>query len=190
MGRVGLERQIAELIHDQELRTREEAQLLLETAVGMRLGERRHETRGGAELDRVGVANGFAAEADGEKGLAGAGWPEEEHGVAMPWAIQRLVASSRIWRGSIDGWAEKSKLVSSRTNGNWAIFVAISMRRSSRRATSRETRKPSASRRVMSDLAASSSRPSSPSRSAVSFSRSSIPISAPRHGPPGWVRSR
>jgi hypothetical protein len=52
------------------------------------------------------------------------------------------------------------------------------MRRSSRLAISRETKKPSASRNVMSERAASSSSVSSWSRIAVSLSRSSMATSA------------
>jgi len=61
--------------------------------------------------------------------------------------------------------------------GKWTILPAISVRRASLRATSRSTRKASASRRVNSRLAASSSRLSSWSRIAVSLTRVSQPCS-------------
>jgi len=56
-------------------------------------------------------------------------------------------------------------------------LLDIDIRRSSRRAISRDTRKASASRKVIFERAASSSSVSSWSRIAVSFSRSSVAIS-------------
>src|SRR5262249_8534262 len=56
---------------------------------------------------------------------------------ASPCATQRQHANSRIWRGSSEGWAAKSKPSKSRAQGKWAIFIAISIRRSSLRAISR-----------------------------------------------------
>src|SRR5215472_2242142 len=62
MRGVGLERQIAELVDNQQLGFGEEAETLLEPAFRMRLGECRHQRRRGHEQHRVAFANGGAAE--------------------------------------------------------------------------------------------------------------------------------
>jgi hypothetical protein len=73
------------------------------------------------------------------------------------------------------GLGGEVEAVGSRTLGKWAIFRAISTRRSSLRAISRSTRKASASPKLSSRFAASSNRLSSWSRIAVSLSRVSEP---------------
>ena len=131
---VGFQRQVAEFIHDQQLRLRVVHQTLLQPAYVMRLGQRRNECRRRGEQRRVAVLDRFAAERDGKMRFAHAGRPEQQH--ASPLPTQRQVASSRTSFASSDGCAANSKPSSVRTNGNLAIELAIWMRRSSLRATS------------------------------------------------------
>ena len=80
---------------------------------------------------------------------------------ASPCATQRAAARSWIWRLSTLGCALESKSASSRTFGKWAIFIAISSRRSFLRDTSRPTRNATASCSVSCLSPVSSSRLSS-----------------------------
>ena len=68
--RVRLERQVAELVDDQELRLREAEQLLVETLLSMRLGEPRDQRHGRRELHRVAGQDCLATERDGKVRLA------------------------------------------------------------------------------------------------------------------------
>src|SRR5215467_8941093 len=136
MRSIWLEWQITELIDDQQFGLGIEAQPLLEAALGMGLDQSRYQGWGRDEQNRVALADRRTAE-------------RKQH------------ASSRIWRRSSEGWAAKSKPSRSRAYGKWAIFIAISIRRSSLRAISRSHSNASASRRLSSRRLASSSRLSS-----------------------------
>ena len=74
-----LERQVAELVDDEQLRLCEEARALGELALGLGLRERREERRRAGEEDRVAGLDDGAAERDREVRLADAGRAEEQH---------------------------------------------------------------------------------------------------------------
>ena len=81
--RIRVERQVAELVDDQQLRLGEEGEPFLEPGVGMRLGEAGDQRRGRDEEHRVVLPDRFAAERDREMGLADPGWAEEQEHIAM-----------------------------------------------------------------------------------------------------------
>src|SRR5581483_2702814 len=73
MRSVRLQRQVAKLVDDQQLRLREAEQLLVEPLLGVCLGEACDERHGGGELHRVAGQDRLPAEGDGKVGLADAG---------------------------------------------------------------------------------------------------------------------
>jgi hypothetical protein len=101
MRRVGLERQVAELVDDQQLGLGVEAELFLEPALGVRLGQGREKGRRGDEQDRIAFADRRSAERDGQTGLADAG-----RGSDMLPGIRRLRGESsiRFTRGTVSGF--------------------------------------------------------------------------------------
>ena len=80
---VGLERQVAELIDDQELWPRQDCQLFVQRAVSMRLGEHCDQRRGRDELDAVVLPDSLAAEGHGKMSFARARRPQEQDRIAM-----------------------------------------------------------------------------------------------------------
>jgi hypothetical protein len=83
MRGVRLERQIAELVDDQQLRLGEGRQLLFQRSVGMRPGERRHQRRRCGELDRAVLAGRLPAERDRQKCLVRSRRPQEQGSIAI-----------------------------------------------------------------------------------------------------------
>ena len=83
MRGVGLERQIAKLIDDQQLRLGEADQLLVKPLLAMRLGEACDQRHCCRELYRVARQNCFAAERDREMRLAHTGRAEQKHVFAV-----------------------------------------------------------------------------------------------------------
>jgi hypothetical protein len=80
---VGLERQVAELVDDQQLGLGVEGQPLLQPAFGVALGQGGHQGRRGDAQDGVALADRLAAGRDRQMGLAHAGQPQQEQGLAM-----------------------------------------------------------------------------------------------------------
>ena len=71
---MGLERQVAELVDDQEPRLGELGELVLEPSLTVRPGERRYQRRRLNEQDRVAGKDRGPPDRDGEVG--GAPWPQ------------------------------------------------------------------------------------------------------------------
>jgi putative transposase len=78
MRRIGLQRQVAELVDDQELGLRQRKKLLVETPLGVCLGKARHQRRRARELHRVAGQDRLAPEGDREVCLADARRPEQQ----------------------------------------------------------------------------------------------------------------
>ena len=66
MGGIRLERQVAELVDDQQPGLGEVGEAFFQPALGVGLGERSHEGHGGDELHGVAGEDGFPPEGDGE----------------------------------------------------------------------------------------------------------------------------
>src|SRR3954451_1398973 len=106
MRGIGLERQVAQFVDDQQLRFRELGQLLLKPTLSMRLGKLGDQRRSGHEQDRVAGRDGLAADRHRQV-LPTPGGPRSRS--ASPFAMKRPVASSRTWLLSIEVWSAKSK---------------------------------------------------------------------------------
>ena len=72
MRSIGLQRQIAELLHDQELRLGEAHQSVLQPALAVGLGHGSEQRRRGDALDSVAAEDCFPAECNGQVRLADA----------------------------------------------------------------------------------------------------------------------
>ena len=127
MHGVRFQRQVAELVDDQQLRFREAEQLLVQPLLGMCLGEAGDERHGDDELHRVAGQDRLPAERDRKVRLADPCRPEQQHVLAIGDPSQAV--RSRTCFGSIEGCASKSKPASSFPAGKCASFSAISMRR-------------------------------------------------------------
>ena len=73
MRGIGFERQIAELVDDQQLRPGQERELPVERSIVMGLGEDRDQRRCRDELDGVVLADRLPAKSDGEMRFSRAG---------------------------------------------------------------------------------------------------------------------
>src|SRR5918996_909469 len=80
---VGLERQVAELVDDEEPRLGELGELVLEPSLAVRPGERRYQRRRLNEQDRVAGKDRGPPDRDGEVGLADARRPEQQQRLAV-----------------------------------------------------------------------------------------------------------
>ena len=100
MRGIGLERQIAELVDDQQLGLGIEAKPLLEAALAMRLDQSRYKGRGRYEQYRVALADSRTAERNGEMRLAHTGRPEQQQRLAMghPAAARQLANLAGVKR--------------------------------------------------------------------------------------------
>ena len=117
---VGLEGQVAELVDDQQLGLGVEAPAARRAAprhAPWRAGARAPAPARTAPSSRPRWPRGRARRPDAS--CRRPGGPSSSS--ASPLAMQRPVASSRIWPLSSEGWAAKSKPARSRTNGKWAI---------------------------------------------------------------------
>src|SRR5438445_8004445 len=179
MRRIGLERQIAELVDDQQFRFAKVGEAILEPALAMGLGELGYQGRRLSEQHGIACKDRLAPDRHCQMRLAVAvaigrqailagtarcvlptpGGPNNSTASAL--AMKRPAAISRICFLSIEGWAAKSKPSRSRTKGKRASPMLISIRRSSLRPISRSQNRESASRVVSSRRAASSIRLSS-----------------------------
>lgn len=83
MRGVGIERQVAELVDDQQLGLGMEGQALLQASLGMGLDEPGNERRRRHEQHRVALADGLAAERDRQVRLADAGRAEQQQRIAV-----------------------------------------------------------------------------------------------------------
>ena len=70
---IGLERQVAQLVNDQQLRPAQLRQLLVEHSIAMRLGQHGDQGSGGDELHGMVLPDRFAPQAHRQMSLAGAG---------------------------------------------------------------------------------------------------------------------
>jgi len=89
VGGIGLERQIAELVDDQQLGLGEEGQALLQSPIGVRLGEGGDQGWRGHEQHRVAFADGLTASRPSAMArcvLPTPGGPKSSN--ASPWATQ------------------------------------------------------------------------------------------------------
>lgn len=68
---IGLERQVAQLVDDQQLWTRRDRQLLVQRAIAMSLGQHRHQCCRGDELHAVILPNRLSPQGDSQMRLAG-----------------------------------------------------------------------------------------------------------------------
>jgi len=100
IGGVLLERQIAELVDNQQLRPGVVAEPLFEPSFGLGLAKSGDEIERRNEQHRVSALYRLAAESYREMGLADARWPLSSK--ESPLATHRLVASSRTSFGSIE----------------------------------------------------------------------------------------
>src|SRR3954454_317876 len=76
--RLRLERQVAQLVHDQQPRLSEERQPLLQPAARVRLGERGDERGGGDEQDRVALPDRLVAQRHRQVRLADPRRPQQQ----------------------------------------------------------------------------------------------------------------
>ncbi len=125
--RVGFERQIAQLVDDQQLWLGVVDQALLEPAIRICFGELGDQRRRRREQHRVAGHDRLTSDRDGQMRLADPGGPRNR--TASPLAMNRPLGSSRTCALSMDGCAPKSKPTRSRTNGKRAKPKLISMRR-------------------------------------------------------------
>ncbi len=98
VGRLAFERQVADLVDDQQVVALEAAQLGFELVAVLCLLEPRDPFLRGREGDAVAALAGFQAERDREVRLAGAGRPEEADVAAL---LLFALVSRRYERGSI-----------------------------------------------------------------------------------------
>ena len=170
--RVRFERQVAQFVDDQQLGLGVVRQPLLQPALGMRLGQCATKRRRRCEQHRVAGEDRLAAERHGEVRLADPGRPQQQHRLAVgDQAAGGELADLRLVDRRLGSEVEAVQIAHGREARQ---PKAISMRRWSRRAISRSHNSASASRMVSSCRPASSSRLSSWSRMAVSFSRFSM----------------
>jgi hypothetical protein len=78
VGGLGLERDVADLVDDQQWVAAERDQLVLELADVVGFGESGHPLAGDGELDPVPGLAGADRDPGGQVGLAGSGWAEED----------------------------------------------------------------------------------------------------------------
>jgi len=103
---IGLEGHIAQLVDDQQFRSRQKRQLLVDQAAAMGLGQHRHQRRRCDELHVVILAACLTAETDGKVRLAPSGRTEQEERIAMsdPTAGRKLPDLPQIqeWLSIVD----------------------------------------------------------------------------------------
>jgi hypothetical protein len=80
---VRLERQVSEFVDDQQLRLGIMRQTFLQSAVGERLRQLRHQRRRRREQHGVAGHDCLAPDRHRQMRLADAGWPEQQHGLAV-----------------------------------------------------------------------------------------------------------
>ena len=71
-----LERQVAQLVDDEQLRLAIEGQAFFQAGVAVRLDQGRHQRLGRGELHRVALPDGLTPERDREVRLPDPGWTE------------------------------------------------------------------------------------------------------------------
>ena len=125
--RVGLQRQVAELVDDQQLRLRQRQQFLVQRRSPCALARPATSVVAVVNCTVYPARIASRPSAIDKCVLPTPGGPSSS--TFSPLAIQRDAARSRICFGSIDGCASKSKPASSFTAGKCASFSAISMRR-------------------------------------------------------------
>src|SRR5262249_62327666 len=164
---LGYKGKITRLIDDWELGLGKGAEPLLEPTFGMTFGELRNDRGGGDELHRMPGHDCFASERHRKMRFADAGWPEQQHVLAI---ADPTCASKLAHLLGIDGGLRR-KVEAREIAHEWeaASFRVISMRRSSLRAISRSHSSTRVSRRFSSCRPASSNKPSSWSRMPVNF---------------------
>jgi hypothetical protein len=100
VGALAVNRDVPDLIDNQQLWLRQDLEALIESAFGERLAEGRNQAGGRGEEHADALFAGLQPERDGQVRLADTGRSEEQDIVAT---FQVAVASSRITFGSIDG---------------------------------------------------------------------------------------
>ena len=115
MRGVGLERQVAKFIDDQQLGLGVVGQLLLEPPFAMGLRQLRDQRRRRREQDRVAGDDGFAPECDRQMGLAHARRAQEQHRLAIgDEAPRRDLADLRLVEGRLGPEVEAAKVAHER----------------------------------------------------------------------------
>ena len=88
IARPGADRQIANLVDDQQRCPAQEPDTLAERALAFGPGQRGDDVGERREVDAAPGADGLDTEGDREVGLAGAGWPEQVQHLVAPDEIQ------------------------------------------------------------------------------------------------------
>jgi hypothetical protein len=131
---LGVERDVADLVTDEQWVALETAQLVLETALALCVGEQSDPLGGGAEQDTLPGEACADRERDREMCLAGAGWPEKDHvflgvqEVELPEMLDHL-----LFDGALEGEVE---LLERLRAGNLAALIRSSPPEASREAIS------------------------------------------------------
>src|SRR3954454_6989143 len=94
--RLGLERDVADLVDDQQRVAAEADQLWLQSAGGVGVGEAGDPLAGGGERDPVPGLAGPDGQPDGQVGLAGARWAEEDHVLAGGDEVQGVQVGDEV----------------------------------------------------------------------------------------------
>ena len=143
----GNDRQVADLIDDEEGEAAEEPDLLAQGALTLGFGERADEITERGEVDAASGFDGLHAERQRQMALAGAGRAEEVYDLAT---IDELQLGAMMRFLSSEGWKEKSKPASVLIVERRAIISAILMRRFSRSVSSSASNTSMASMAVIS----------------------------------------
>src|SRR5439155_9727661 len=93
VGAALVDRQVADLVDDQEPRHGVELELLLEPALGERLGQGADHAGGGGEQDAIAGLDGLEPQANGEVRLADAGRAEQHDVLAV---LDEVAAGERL----------------------------------------------------------------------------------------------
>ena len=118
---MGVERDVADLVDDEQRDALEPVELVVEAAVALRVGEQGDPFGGGAERDAVAGQAGADAERDRQVRLAGAGRAEQDDVLA---AVEEVELAEVDDRGFvIEVWKAKSNSSSVLCAGNRAALI-------------------------------------------------------------------
>ena len=124
------ERQVAELVDDEQREAAVVADPLAKSAVAFGLGERGDDVGERAEVDAAAGFDRLDAEGEAQMGLAGSGWTDQMEASAR--SMNCSPASARTRFLSSEGWKAKSKPARVLIAESLAIWTAILTRRFSR----------------------------------------------------------
>ena len=131
VGAAGGDRQVADLVDDEQRGARVEADLLGQSPLAFGLVQRRDQIGQGGAVDASAGLHRRDAERCGQMTLPGARRPEEVDHLGAADEVELGQGGDPIWRSS-DGWKPKSKPSRVFTGSSLAVRRATSIRRVSR----------------------------------------------------------